>query len=51
MHIAPFVDDMLKDEDIKDRKELSDAMFFAMKKYGGMKVYLELTMLLQSSEV
>tara|TARA_Y100001937_G_C6961036_1_gene258886 strand:+ start:52 stop:597 length:546 start_codon:yes stop_codon:yes gene_type:complete len=34
--IAPFVDDMLKDEDIKDRKELSDAMFEAMGKYGGI---------------
>ena len=34
--IAPFVDDMLKDEDIKDRKELSEAMFFAMEKYGGI---------------
>ena len=34
--IAPFVDDMLKDEDIKDRQELSDAMFEAMNKYGGI---------------
>ena len=34
--IAPFVDDMLKDEDIKDRQELSDAMFEAMSKYGGI---------------
>ena len=34
--IAPFVDDMLKDEDIKDRKELSDAMFESMNKYGGI---------------
>ena len=34
--IAPFVDDMLKDEDIKDRQELSDAMFEAMTKYGGI---------------
>ena len=34
--IAPFVDDMLKDEDIKDRQELSDAMFDAMSKYGGI---------------
>ena len=34
--IAPFVDDMLKDEDVKDRKELSEAMFFAMEKYGGI---------------
>ena len=34
--IAPFVDDMLKDEDIKNRQELSDAMFEAMTKYGGI---------------
>ena len=34
--IAPFVDDMLKDENIKDRKELSDAMFESMNKYGGI---------------
>ena len=34
--IAPFVDDMLKDEVVKDRKELSEAMFFAMEKYGGI---------------
>jgi len=34
--IAPFSDDMLKDEDFKDRKELSDSMFDAMKKYGGI---------------
>ena len=34
--IAPFVDDMLKDEDIKDRQELSDAMFESMNKYGGI---------------
>ena len=34
--IAPFVDDMLKDEDIKDRQELSDAMFESMSKYGGI---------------
>ena len=26
--IAPFMDDMLKDEGFKDRKELSEAMFF-----------------------
>ena len=26
--IAPFDDDMLKDEGFKDRKELSEAMFF-----------------------
>tara|TARA_B100000029_G_scaffold340366_1_gene332595 strand:- start:51 stop:590 length:540 start_codon:yes stop_codon:yes gene_type:complete len=34
--IAPFNDDMLKDEGFKDRKELSEAMFEAMKKYGGI---------------
>jgi peptide deformylase len=34
--IAPFVDDMLKDENIKDRQELSDAMFESMSKYGGI---------------
>ena len=34
--IAPFVDDMLKDEDIKDRQELSDAMYESMSKYGGI---------------
>jgi len=34
--IAPFVDDMLKDEEIKDRQELSDAMFESMSKYGGI---------------
>ena len=34
--IAPFVDDMLKDEGFKDKKELSDAMFEAMSKYGGI---------------
>ena len=34
--IAPFNDDMLKEEGFKDRKELSDSMFAAMKKYGGI---------------
>jgi peptide deformylase len=40
--IAPFNDDMLKEENqpkdlvFKDRKELSEAMFDAMKKYGGI---------------
>ena len=34
--IAPFNDDMLKDEGFKDRKELSDSMFDTMKKYGGI---------------
>ena len=30
--IAPFSDDMLKEHDFKDRKELSDSMFDTMKK-------------------
>ena len=34
--IAPFNNDMLKDEGFKDRKEVSEAMFVAMKKYGGI---------------
>jgi len=34
--IAPFSDDMLKEEGFKDRKELSDTMFDTMKKYGGI---------------
>ena len=34
--IAPFNNEMLKDEGYKDRKELSEAMFNAMKKYGGI---------------
>ena len=34
--IAPYNDEMLKDEGFKDRKELSEAMFGAMKKYGGI---------------
>jgi len=34
--IAPFDDAMLKDEGFKDRKELADKMFEAMKKYGGI---------------
>ena len=34
--IAPFNDDMLKEEGFKDRKELSDTMFKTMKKYGGI---------------
>ena len=34
--IAPFVDEMLKDEGFKDRKELADKMYEAMKKYGGI---------------
>ena len=34
--IAPFNDDMLKEEGFKDRKELSEKMFDTMKKYGGI---------------
>ena len=34
--IAPFNNDMLKDEGFKDRKELSESMFDTMKKYGGI---------------
>ena len=34
--IAPFTDEALKDHDFKDRKELTDAMFMAMKRYGGI---------------
>ena len=34
--VAPFDDAMLKDEGFKDRKELADKMFEAMKKYGGI---------------
>ena len=34
--IAPFVEDTLKEHGFKDRKELADAMFSAMKKYGGV---------------
>ena len=34
--IAPFNNDMLKDEGFKDRKELSELMFDTMKKYGGI---------------
>ena len=34
--IAPFNNDMLKEEGFKDRKELSEAMFDTMKKYGGI---------------
>src|SRR5210317_1921206 len=32
--IAPFNEDMLTEEGFKDRKELSESMFEAMKKYG-----------------
>ena len=34
--IAPFNNDMLKDEGFKDRIELSESMFDTMKKYGGI---------------
>ena len=34
--IAPFTDDMLKEHDFKDRKELSDCMFKSMLRYGGI---------------
>lgn len=34
--VAPFNDDMLKEHDFKDRKELSDLMFTTMFKYGGL---------------
>ena len=34
--IAPFNDDMLKEHDFKDRKELVNTMFDAMFKYGGL---------------
>jgi peptide deformylase len=34
--IAPFSDDILKEEGFKDRKELSEKMFELMKKYGGI---------------
>jgi peptide deformylase len=34
--IAPFNDDMLKEEGFKDRKELSDKMFETMDKYHGL---------------
>jgi len=34
--IAPFHDDMLKEEGFKDRQELIEAMFFVMKKFGGI---------------
>ena len=34
--IAPFHDDMLKEEGFKDRQELVDAMFLVMKKFGGI---------------
>jgi peptide deformylase len=34
--IAPFKDDMLKEHEFKDRKELTEAMFLVMKKFSGL---------------
>ena len=34
--IAPFKDEMLAEHDFKDRKELAEAMFMAMKRYSGI---------------
>ena len=34
--IAPFTDDMLKEHDFKDRKELTESMFTCMKKFHGI---------------
>jgi len=34
--IAPFTDELLKEEGFKDRQELVDAMFLVMKKFGGI---------------
>ena len=34
--IAPFKDDMLKEHDFKDRKDLTNTMFETMYKYGGL---------------
>jgi len=34
--IAPFTDDMLKEHNFKDRKELTNTMFDTMFKYGGL---------------
>ena len=34
--IAPFTDDMLEEHDFKDRKELVEAMYVTMHKYGGI---------------
>ena len=33
--IAPYSDELLKDEDFKDRKELTESMFGAMKNMVG----------------
>ena len=32
----PFTDDMLKEHDFKDRKELTESMFTCMKKFHGI---------------
>ena len=34
--ITPFTDDMLKEHDFKDRKELTESMFMCMKKFSGI---------------
>ena len=34
--IAPFTDELLKEEGFKDRQELVDCMFLVMKKFGGI---------------
>ena len=34
--VAPFIDENLKEHDFKDRNELTEAMFMAMKKYSGL---------------
>ena len=34
--IAPYTDDLLKEHNFKDRKELSDKMFKSMQRYGGI---------------
>ena len=34
--IAPFTDDMLKEHDFKDRKELTESMFTCMNKFHGI---------------
>ena len=34
--IAPFTDEILKEEGFKDRQELVEAMFLVMKKFGGI---------------
>ena len=36
MRIAPYTDDMLKEFEIKDRKQLSEKMYNSMVKYGGI---------------